>query len=60
MTLGSSRALFPGAETTRKVKIRSAATNLIPVIKRVLEASVNAQPKVLMHQPCYGTHAIAK
>ena len=48
MTLGSSRAPFPGAETTKKVKIRSAAANLISVIKRVLEAGVNAQPTVLI------------
>ena len=48
MTFGSSRAVFPGAETTKKVKIRSAAANLISVIKRVLEAGVNAQPTVLI------------
>jgi hypothetical protein len=47
-TLGSSRALFPEAETSKKVKIRSAAANLISVIKRVLEAGVNAQPTVLI------------
>jgi hypothetical protein len=46
MTLGSSRVLFPGAETTRKVKIRSAAANLISLIKRVFEAGVNAQPTI--------------
>ena len=47
-TLGSSRALLPRAETIRKVKIRGAAANLISVIKRVLEAGVNAQPTVLI------------
>lgn len=48
MTLGSSRTPFPGAETTKKVKIRSAAANLISLIKRVLEAGVNAQPTMLI------------
>jgi hypothetical protein len=48
-TLGSSRVPFPGAaETTKKVKIRSAAANLISVIKPVFEAGVNAQPTVLI------------
>jgi hypothetical protein len=46
-TLGSSRLPFPGAETAKKVKIRSAAANLIAVIKRALEGGVNAQPTVL-------------
>jgi hypothetical protein len=46
MTLGSSRTPFPGAETTRKAKIRSAAANLISLIKRVFEAGVNAQPTI--------------
>ena len=48
MTLGSSRTPFPGAETTRKGKIKSATANLTSVIKRVLEAAVNAQPTVLI------------
>jgi hypothetical protein len=48
MTLGSSRTPFPGAETTKKVKIRTAAANLISLIKRVLEAGVNAQPTMLI------------
>ena len=48
MTLGSSRTPFPGAETTKKVKIRSAAANLISLIKRVLEAGVNVQPTMLI------------
>src|SRR5438045_2374165 len=47
-TLGSSRAAFPGVETAKKVKIRSAAANLISVIKRPLEAGVNAQPTLLI------------
>jgi hypothetical protein len=46
--LGSSRAPRPGAGTTRQVKIRNAAANLTSVIKRVLEAGVNAQPTVLV------------
>jgi hypothetical protein len=49
MTLGSSRTPFPGAETTRKAKIRSAAANLISLIKRVFKAGVNAQPTMLIH-----------
>src|SRR6478735_12085766 len=48
MTLGSSRTPFPGAETTRKIKIRNATANLISLIKRVLEAGVNAQPTMLI------------
>ena len=48
MTLGSSRALFPGAETTMKVKIRNATATLISVIKRVPEARVNAQPTMVI------------
>src|SRR5512132_1095066 len=47
-TLGSSRVPFPEAQTTKKVKSRSATANLICVIKRVLEAGVNAQPTVLI------------
>jgi hypothetical protein len=41
-TLGSSRGLLPRAETIREVKIRSAVANLISIMKRVLEAGVNA------------------
>jgi hypothetical protein len=48
MTLGSSRAPFAGAETTRQVRIRNAAANLTSVIKRLLEAGVNAQPMALI------------
>jgi hypothetical protein len=48
MTLGSSSARLPKTETIESVKIRSAAANLISVIKRVLEAGVNAQPTVLI------------
>jgi hypothetical protein len=40
--------LLPEAATTKKVKIRSAAANLISLIKRVLEAGVNAQPTMLI------------
>ena len=47
ITLGSSRASFPEAETAKKVKIASAAANLIFLIKRPLEAGVNVQPTVL-------------
>ena len=47
-SLASSRAAFPVAETANKVKIRSAAANLISVIKRPLEAGVNAQPTLLI------------
>jgi hypothetical protein len=47
-TLGSSRAPFPKAETIKNVKIRSAAANLISLIKRVLEAGVNVEPAVLI------------
>jgi hypothetical protein len=47
-TFGSSRAPFPGAETAKKVKIRSAAANLIFVIKGPLEPGVNAQPTALI------------
>src|SRR5262249_15173952 len=47
-TLGSSRVPFPGAETAKKVTIRSAAANLISLIKRVLEAGVNVEPVVLI------------
>jgi hypothetical protein len=48
MTLGSSRTPFPGAETIMQVKIRSAAANLISLIKRVIVAGVNAQPTMLV------------
>ena len=47
MTLGSSRVLFPGAETVNEAKIRSVAINLTSVIKRVLEAGVNVEGKEL-------------
>src|SRR5215470_18768374 len=46
ITLGSSRAPLPGAETTKKVKTRRATANLISVIKRATEARVNAPPTV--------------
>ena len=48
MTLGSSRVLLLEAETTGNVKIRSAAANLISIIKRLIEAGVNVQPTVLL------------
>src|SRR4051794_12513205 len=44
ITLGSSSAPLPKTETIERVKIRSAAANLISVIKRVLDPGVNAQP----------------
>ena len=46
-TWGSSRTPLPGAEAANKVKIRSAAVNLTSVIKRVIEAGVNAERKGL-------------
>ena len=42
-TLGSSRVFFPGAETARKLKTKTAAADLISLIKRSLEAGVNEQ-----------------
>jgi hypothetical protein len=51
MTLGSSSARLPKTETIESVKIRSAAANLISVIKRVLDPGVNAQPPGVNAQP---------
>src|SRR5207237_2251714 len=42
-TFGSSRAPFPSAERVRTPKMKTAAANLISVIKRSVQADVNAQ-----------------